>query len=222
MTPVTVVDDNRPRTPLAVVLLALASLVGVLTAGILYTFLVEYGPTTGSRTDGAVEGLVFAAVPLVVVAALAAIAFAIVRGSWVRVMAVAVVLISVGGALIAGAQAAVTKYDGLAKVPGCGTVDGAGARAAGEAFAGLEHPGPFAGGWSGVQGCGADLLNVTFAQAAAHYRDRLPAAGWQITRDDSTTMTARRADLVFVLGESCGPVAVEIRLADATGNPNQC
>ncbi len=221
-----VIEKAPARSSVVVVLLVLSALVGAGTALILYIFLIEYGPTSGSRVDGAVQGLTFAAVPLLVAGVLAAVAFGLGRrSSWVRSLAVAAAVLSVCGVLVAGAQAAVGKYDRLAKVPDCGTAEvggSPGARVAREAFADLEHPGPFGASWNGIQGCGADLLNVTFAEAAAHYRDRLPAAGWAITRDNSSELAARRNDLIFVLTERCGPVSVEMRLADAGDISTRC
>jgi hypothetical protein len=213
--------NEKPSTSRAViaVLLVLSGLVGAFTALIVYGFLAEYGPTSGSRVDGAVRGLGFAAVPLAVGMALAAIAFGLGRRSArVRGLSVALVVLSVCGVLVAGAQAAVAKYDRLPKVPNCGVDEFTGSaevRAIQDAFAELEHPGPFGGGWNSIWGCGANLLNVTFDEAAAHYRGRLPSAGWNITRDDGGELAARRDGLMFVLAERCGSLAVEIRLAGA-------
>ena len=68
------------------------------------------------------------------------------------------------------------------------------------AFDELEHPDRFSGGGStGVEGCSTFLLNVTFEDAAAHYRDALPAAGWHVTVDDDSRLEARRDGLVFVI-----------------------
>ncbi len=216
-------EKTHIRTPVPVVLLVLSLLAGIVTAIVVYTFQVEYGPTTGSRVDGAIHGLTSAALPLAVVFVLAGAAFALGRrSSSLRGLAVAAIVLSIAGAMAAGSQAAVAKYDRLPKVPDCGTADVAGARIAHDAFAELEHPGPFGGGWSGIQGCGAEVLNVTLARAATHYRDHLPAAGWQITRDNGSEMAARRDGLVFVLSDSCGPVSVEVRLADAPAIVNPC
>jgi hypothetical protein len=220
------VSEKAPvRTSLVVVLLVLAAVVGAGTALFNYFFNVEYGPTTGSWMDGAVTGLTGTAVPLLLAAVLAAVAFVLGRHTTsARAVAVAVVVLSAGGVFVGGGQAALAKYDRLAKVPYCGTAAKglpAGAAAAAAEFARLEHPEPFGGGWNGVDGCGANLLNATVAEAAAHYRERLPAAGWTITRDTSSELAARRGDLTFALTERCGPVEVEIRLAGTT-NPNRC
>ncbi len=163
--------------------------------------------------------------PLLLAGVLAAVAFFLGRHTtWARVTAVALVAVSAGSVLVAGGQAAVTKYDRLAKVPFCGTAAEAsltGARAAAAEFARLEHAEPFGGGWYGVDGCGATVLNMTLAEATAHYRERLPAAGWTITRDTSSELAASRGDLTFGLSERCGAVEVEVRLAGTT-NPIRC
>ena len=181
------VTEKAPvRTWLVVVLLVLAAVVGAGTALFNYAFNVEYGPTTGSWMDGAVAGLTGTAVPLTWPQS-----WRRSRSSWDGdtgpVGAGAgrgLVVLSAGGVFVGGGQAAVVKNpDRLAKVPYCGTsAEGspAGALAASAEFARLEHPEPFGGGWYGVDGCGAVLLNATFAEAAAHYRERLPAAGWTI------------------------------------------
>ena len=220
------VSEKAPaRTATLVVLLVLAAIAGVGAALFNYVFNVEYGPTTGSWMDGAVAGLTGTAVPLLLVAVLAAVAFFMGwHTTWARALAVAVVVLSAGGVFVGGGQAAVVKYDRLAKVPYCGTAaEGApaGALAAAAEFARIEHPEPFGGGWNGVDGCGSVLLNATFAEAAAHYRQRLPAAGWTITRDTSSELAASRAELRFSLTDSCGPVEVEIRLAGTTKS-NRC
>jgi hypothetical protein len=222
----TQVNEKAPaRTWVVVVLLVLAAVVGAGTAAFVYALGVEYGPTTGDWIDGAMTGLTGAAVPLLLVAVLATVAFLLGRHTtWARVTAVAFVVVSVGSVLVAGGQAAVAKYDRLAKVPFCGTAAESsltGARVAAAEFARLEHAEPFGGGWYGVDGCGSNVLNVTFAQAAEHYRAHLPAAGWRITRDDSSELVASKADLTFGLSESCGMVEIEIRLAGTT-SPNRC
>jgi hypothetical protein len=222
----TEVNEKAPaRTWVVVVLFVLAAVVGAGTAAFVYAFGVEYGPTTGSWIDGAITGLTGAAVPLLLAGVLAAVAFFVGRHTtWARVVAVAFVVLSAGGVLVAGGQAAVAKYDRLAKVPFCGTSAEAaltGARAAAAEFARIEHAEPFGGGWYGVDGCGSTVLNVTLAEGAAHYREQLPAAGWTITRDTSSELAASRGDLTFGLAERCGAVEVEIRLAGTT-NPTRC
>jgi hypothetical protein len=216
--------DARVPTS-AVVLLVLSALVGILSVAGTYAFLHEYGTTSGSWIDGAVGGVKFAAVPLLIVGALAGVAFFLGRqATWVvRAMAAALVVLAAGGAMVAGGQAALARYDRLPKVPFCGTeTHMTGARAAEAAFAEIEHPAPFGGGWYGVNGCGATVLNVTFAEAAEHYREHLPAAGWRITGDTSHELAARRNDLLFVLFESCGTLEVEMSLVAAGANPNRC
>ncbi len=214
------------RTWFVLVLLVLAGVVGAGTAWFVYTFAVEYGPTTGSWVDGARWSLPLAAAPLLLAGVLATVAFVLGRRTpWARGVAAAVAGLSVVGALVAGGQAAVVKYDRLAKVPFCGTaveVSLTGARAAQAEYARLPHPEPFGASWYGVGGCGAHLLNVTLAEAAAHYREHLADAGWAITRDDSSELAARRNELMFVLNERCQLVQVEIRHADAGAIQTRC
>ncbi|MFR9779058.1 hypothetical protein ACL02O_23760 [Micromonospora sp. MS34] len=221
--------ERAPRG--ALVFLLLSAVVGAGAALFTFGFLSEYGTTSGSRAEGALGGLRFAAVPLLVTAGLAAAGFALGRRSvWPAAVAVAVVLVGVGGALAAGAQAAVMKYDRLPRLPHCYDEEFAGseaepvARAVQDAFAGLEHPWRFSGGGStGLDGCATTLLDVTFDEAAAHYRGELRSAGWEITGDDASGLTARRGDLLFSLADSgCGSAAIAIRPKAVARSPQAC
>ena len=136
----------------------------------------------------------------------------------------AVVSLSAVAVFVGGGQAALAKYDRLPKVPNCGSAaEGSppGALAAAAEFARLEHPAPFGSSWYGVDGCGSNILNVNFAEAADHYRAQLPATGWTITRDTSSELAASRGDLTFVLVVRCEQLAVEIKRAGTT-SPNSC
>jgi hypothetical protein len=214
------------RTWFVVVLLVLAGVVGAGTASLVYSFGVEYGPTTGAWVDGARWTLPLAAAPLLIAGILATVAYVLGRRTtWARGAAAALAGLSVVGALVAGGYAAVVKYDRLGKVPFCGTaveVSLTGARAAQAEYARLPHPEPFGASWYGVDGCGATVLNVSFAEAGEHYREHLPAAGWRITRDDTSELSASRGDLIFALTERCGTVDVGITLAGAGTSPIRC
>jgi hypothetical protein len=194
---------------MSTVFTGLAAVVAIAGAAFVYTFVAEYGPTTGSRVDGALAGLGVGAAGLVVVGALA-VAGLVVARRWLagRIAAVAVMAAALLAVVATGAQAAVVKYEGLPRVPDC-AVDGS----YGSAFAQLPHPQPFGAGWSSVSGCGADLLNLPRAEAAAYYREKLPAAGWTITSDDAAGLRADRGDLVFTLSDRCGPLTVAIEQA---------
>jgi hypothetical protein len=204
---------EKTRTIGATLTLILAVVVGAATAAVVYSFQTTYGPTTGSRVDGAVEALKGGAIGLAVVAALAVVTFVLARGSnWRRGLAVATAVLSVGALALAGGQAAVVKYDQLAKVPDCSGAPGLQA-AADE----LDHPAPFGGGWNGITGCGAEVLNLTFDEAATAYRAELVAAGWSVVTDDSSQLIARRGDITFALGQPCGSLTLELRTAASTG-----
>lgn len=220
--------DRPPRR--AWVFLVLAAVVAALTVLVTSGFLTEYGTTTGSAREGAGDGLTGAAIPLLVVLALAVVAFLSGRSSVpVRVLSVAVVPLAVAGVLAAGAQAAVSKYDGLERVPDCVPEEAFGGPAESmlrdvqAAFADLEHPDRFAGGGStGIDGCSRFVLNVTFAEAAAHYRDALPAAGWEVTVDEAIRLVATRDGLVLRLTDDrseSGMVALAIGPAEPLALP---
>jgi len=194
-------------------------LVAIASAAFVYTFVAEYGPTAGSRLDGATAGLGVGAVGLVVVAGLA-VAGLVVGRRWLagRIAAVAVIAAALLAVVATGAQAAVVKFDGLPKVPNCAGPYGPAGIAVQDAFAQIPHPQPFGAGWSSVSGCGADLLNVDRVEATAYYREKLPAVGWTISRDDAGGLRASRGDLVFTLSDQCGPVSVAIEQAAAPPN----
>jgi len=200
---------------MSIVFTGLAAVVAIASAAFVYAFVAEYGPTTGSRLDGATAGLGAGAVGLVVVAGLA-VAGLVVGRRWLagRIAAVVVLAAALVAVVATGAQAAVVKFEGLPKVPDC-TVDGSSGTALQDAFDRIPHPQPFGAGWSSVSGCGADLLNVDRVEATAYYREKLPAVGWTISRDDAGGLRANRGELVFTLTDQCGPVSVAIEQAAA-------
>lgn len=215
-------EKHMPRA--VVVVLVLAAGLGTLTALVVSGFLTEYGTTSGSWTEGALDGLRAGAVSLVFVALLAGSAFALGGPSRrARPLAVAVVVGTVLALLGGGAQAALAKYDTLAVVQSCDARDFATPieemlTRVEKAFAELDHPDRFGGGGSsGVDGCETGLLNVTYPAAAAHYRDELPRAGWTIDRDDASRLQAHRGDLVLTVRRTPrGEVVVGIRPTQAT------
>lgn len=212
-------QDRTPRR--AWVFLVLAAVVAALTVVVTSGFLTEYGTTTGSSWEGAGDGLTGAAAPLLVVLALAVVAFTSGRRSGpVRLLSLAVVPLAVAGVLAAGAQAALSKYDALERVPDCVPEEALGGPAESmlrdvqAAFAELEHPDRFSGGGStGISGCSRFVLNVTFEEAAAHYRDALPAARWEVTADEASRLVATRDGLDLLLTDDrseSGMVALAI------------
>lgn len=212
------------------VFLVLAAVVATLTVVVTSGFLTEYGTTTGSAWEGAGDGLTGAAVPLLVVLGLAVVTFRSGRSSVpVRVLSVAVVPLAVAGVLAAGAQAAVNKHDGLERVSDCVPEEALGGPAESmlrdvqAAFAELEHADRFSGGGStGIDGCSRFVLNVTFEEAATHYRDALPAAGWEVTVDEDARLVATRDGLDFRLTDDraeSGMVALAIGPAEPLALP---
>ena len=211
--------NKAPRS--ALVLLAVSTVFAAGTVWFTSGILSGYGTTSGSAWQGAVDGLKFAAIPLLVVSGLAVAAFMLAKSAaWLRAAAAAVVALAVVGALVVGAQAALTRYGELAVFPDClagGSITGPAEpmlREAQDALSDLEHPGRFSGGSTGVDGCVAYLRNVTFETAETHYRDALPAAGWHVTHDEADRLRARSDGLVFVLAKDRpdpGTVTVSIK-----------
>lgn len=219
---------SRGRRIASVLLLALGALVvaGSVSAG--YGMVAEYGPTNGSLRDGAVAALELGLLPLLLGAAMCAAAYAVARGSrTVRGLAVGVVALALPSLLVAGAAGAQTKLDRLPTSLVCLQEDEpfpapvAGMlRQVQEEMERLDHPARFSGGGStGYAGCGQQLLDLDFADAAAHYRAELPANGWRITDDSARTLRAERGTLVLRLREdrhgevviAVGPDATERR-----------
>lgn len=209
-------SEKRSRS--AIVCLVLAAVVGAGTALLVAGFLTEYGTTSGSRLEGATDAVAMGLLPLLVGWALAGAALAAGRRSpWLRRASLLVALVSVVGLMVGGAQAAVAKYDRFPTSPTCDPLGFAAPIKAmlervQEAGAELEHPDRFGGGGStGYDGCTDHLLNVTFDEAADHYRRELPARRWVITSHAASPLTARRGDLVFVLsGRRHGEISVHI------------
>lgn len=202
----------------AIVYLVLAAVVGAATALMVAGFLTEYGTTTGSPFEGATDAVAMGLLPLLVGCALAGAALVAGRRTpWLRRASVLVALVSVAALLAGGAQAAVTKYDRFPTSPTCdprgfAVPIKAMLERVQEAGAELGHPDRFSGGGStGYDGCTDHLLNVTFDEAADHYRGELPARGWVITSHAASPLRARRGDLAFVLsGRRHGEIAVHI------------
>jgi hypothetical protein len=204
----------RKRKILAGVLAGIAALVAADTGLLVYAFGAEYGPTTGSWVDGALDGLRVGALGLVGAVVLGGGAFVAARAQWVRVGAGAIVLLGLAGVSVAGGQASLVKYDRLAKVPDCAVEQFPVAAPMQRAMDELHHPAPFGAHWNGVMVCGADLLNLTLPEAVDHYRAELATAGWTAERDD-TELVAHRAGYTFSVSMICGSVAVQVRPDDA-------
>jgi hypothetical protein len=210
----------RTRNTLAIVLAGLAALIAAFTALLVYAFGTEYGPTTGSWVDGALDGLRLGVLGMFGAAVLAGAAFVAGRVRWVRVAAGAIVLLGLAGVAVAGGQATLVKYDRLAKVPDCAVEEFPVAAPMQQAMDELHHPAPFGAHWNGVMVCGADLLNLSLPQAVDHYRGELVAAGWTAERDD-TELVAHRAGYTFSVSMICGMVAVQVKPDDSVP-PGMC
>lgn len=205
-------------------MLGAAAVIGAAVTLANHVFLTEYGPTTGSLLDGALAGLAGGAVALLFAVALAVAALFVHRGSaWTRAAAAAVIVLSLAGAALAGAQAAAARYDSLPRVPDCGAerVAGDGPPRFQDAFDTIAHPGRFGAVNSSTEGCRGLLPDVGFGNAAAHYRTTLRDAGWEITKDDATRLTARSGELEFELA-GCEPITVTIGLAGGEGLGSPC
>ena len=161
---------------------------------------------------------------MLVATVLAAVAFVLGRDTtWARAVAVALVVLSAGAALVAGGQAALAKYDRLAKVPFCGTaaeasIDGSSRRSGGVRPS--RAPGALRRRLVRRRRLRCQPAERDLARSRPRITvNELPAAGWTITRDTGSELAASRGDMRFALTARCGPVDVEIWRAELTQIP---
>lgn len=206
-------------------LLVLAAAGVVLGTWFVWEFLVMYGDTNAA---GSWQGLGLAAVPLVVVVALA------VAGGWFRrnrsglVAAVLIVVAGLVSTVVAGELAVRAKFAALPRAPSClmvepddgkGSVDPRAAentRRAQAVFDALNHPGPFTGTVeTGMGGCAAMLASDDLAGVLAFYRTELVQKGWTITADRPQRLSATKDDLtieVALLPEAERDAPLQVRV----------
>lgn len=209
---------ERSRIAVGTTLGALAASVAAVTVSITYGLLREYGTTTGSWTEGAVDGLQLGVAGVGVTVLLVALAVRLgPRRRWLLRSGVALSVLTLVGVVAGGALAAVAKHDSLPAAPTC-SGDGFGApirqllAEARGALRQLDHPGRFSGGGStGYDGCSDSLLDTTAEEAVAAYHRQLTQRGWRITDETAGSLRARRGDLVFRLHRGEGQVVVTVR-----------
>ncbi|HET7691175.1 MAG TPA: hypothetical protein VFK41_12370 [Nocardioidaceae bacterium] len=208
----------RSKAVAVAALLAGAGFLLLVTFVMSYGLIVEYGPTTGSAWDGALQGFAWGGA-FGVSAALLAVGAAYVAG-WHRVvLGLAGVAVAAGvvGPFVGGAFAAMEKYDDLADSPRC-VVGGMGsgpaaaaAQAAENSFAELDHPSKVGGGGSsGVDGCDRPLLDISIEEAAGWYPAELERHGWTVDDAGDRRVTATRDGQVFRLTEVDGSPMIHI------------
>lgn len=215
---------NAPRTRLPALLLGIAGAVALLGVLLTHALLREYGDTNAS---GFVQGLKAAAVPVVMVLALAGVAFSLRKVRAVALMAVAVVLASVLGTAVAGQVAVSAKYASYPRTPDCSasapttsgkdgsfdpTTRAALARVQ-TAFDALQHPSPFVGTLetSSVEpngaSCLAGLATDDLGRTVGFYRAELAAQGWALREETPTRLVATKDGLALTvdLGDGATP-----------------
>lgn len=213
--------QNGPRTRLPGVLLGVAGAIALLGALLTYALLREYGDTNAS---GIVQGLKAAAVPAVLVLALAGIAFSLRQTRAVAVMALAVVLASLLGTAIAGQVAVSAKYASYPRTPDCsasaattpgkdGSFDPATTAALAKiqaALDALQHPSPFIGTLETISvepngaSCLAGLATDDLGASVGFYRAELVGQGWALREETSTRLVATKDGLTLTVDQGDG------------------
>ena len=145
--------------------------------------------------------------PLVLVGVVSLIAASVSPRPWMRLVAVAIPVVTAVGMFAVTTPALREKlesqYDATPRCVDDDTGPGPGARAAQEsqrAFESIEHVGHFGGGGSsGVGGCDRSFVLVEEVDVLRHYRSALPAAGWRVVEEDGDRLRAEREGMAFEL-----------------------
>lgn len=189
-----------------VVLLAVESAFALLAVLVHHAFTAEYGNVTDTALRGLVWGLTagLSGVALIPVMVLGVIALILSRQRWMRITALAIPILMLLGMLAVTPWAQRQKIETqLASTPQCLSTDssGPGAAAEGESqriFDSIEHIGHFSGGGaSGEGGCDRSFVISKDVDVLQHYREALPAAGWEVIEDDGRHLRAQRDGLAF-------------------------
>lgn len=213
-----------------VVLLAIAAAVALLGVLVHYAVMAEYGDVTGTGQQGLSWAWTagFAGIALIPVAGAALIAFTFSSRRWMRVTAGILPVLMLLGMLattpLALRQRIDAQYDAN---PLCVNEDLGGPGSAAErdsqrAFDSIKLIGIFSGhGASGVGGCDRSFVLTEDVDVLGHYRAALPAAGWEVIKDDGRHLRATRDGLAFEVIPCPGGGAVWAGKSDE-GSTAQC
>ena len=192
---------GRTRPVVAVILLILLALIGGFSVLFVYGFQGTYSDPLVSDLDGLGEiahGLVFAAVVLIGVAALAVGVAREGTRHLVGIAAGVLVGASLLGLVLANHYGLEAKKVLSATPPGCGIANAS----LNQEFRNIDHPGYFdhpgyvGGGSTSRTDCTFLLTTSNIASALAAYDERLTMMGYQVTRA-KTTLTATRDGFEF-------------------------
>lgn len=189
-------------------LLLLETGLAVLGVVMHYGLTAEYGDVTDSVLQGWLRAFTagVGGMALGIVAAVALVTMMVSARRWVRLSAVGIPVLMLGGMLAATPPALQHKLDAqYTTTPQCVPREDMGpgpatraARESQRAFESIEHVGLFSrGGGSGVGGCDRSFVLTEEVDVLGHYRDALPAAGWRVVTDRSDHLRAERAGMAF-------------------------
>lgn len=202
MEPATRQAIPRKRLIPATVLITLAVLIIALTLSICYSVLSVYGDP---NTPGALQGLRSGLGATLVVALLALLAVLLLRSRAGAAIAVALILLAVGGSALAGDMALQAKYAKFVRVPDClltaedgySPTEVANSRRIQDAIEALNHPSLFTAGAYTKSGhsCSGILVTDDLTAAVGFYRQELPTKGWTITEDTPEHLSATSGNM---------------------------
>ncbi|QCU79140.1 hypothetical protein E7744_14110 [Citricoccus sp. SGAir0253] len=210
-----VTRPRRTRTVTSAVLLGAAVVVAGIAVWFHYAFTAEYGDITEGPLEGIARVLASSLLPVALVGFLGLMAAVLLPLPWVRATAVAVPVLMVVAMIAATPWALRQKaQEQFTTAPHCLTEGFTGDRLAAvreyqAVFDSIEHVGSFGGEASvGVDGCDVRFVTGAGVDALGHYRQALPAAGWDIVQDDDGRLRAERDGMAFEVAACPGGGAV--------------
>ncbi|QYF91037.1 hypothetical protein [Arthrobacter sp. PAMC25284] len=188
------------------VLLAVEAGLALLAVLVHFEFMRIYGIVTDTALEGLTWGLTAgpSGLALGLVAVVAIVGLVLAPRLWMRLTAMAILVLMLLGMLAVTPAALQRKTEAqFGSTPQCvsegsaepmATAD----REAQRAFDSISHIGLFnGGGVNGVGGCERRLVLSEDIDVLQHYRAALPAAGWEVVEDDGRHLRAQRNGLAF-------------------------
>lgn len=194
------------RAVAAAVLLVIGAGLALLAVLVHYEFMRIYGDVSGTALEGLTWGLTAgpSGLALGLVAVAAFIGFMLSTRRWMRLTAVAIpVLMLIGMFAVTPAALGQKMEKQFVSAPQCvteGTDEpmASADRESQQAFDSISHIGHFRGGGiGGVGGCTRWFVLSGDGDVLQHYRAALPAAGWEVVKDDGRHLRAQRDGLAF-------------------------
>jgi hypothetical protein len=193
------------RVVSAAVLLVIGAGLGVLAVLVHHAFMAVYGDVTDTAFEGLTWGLTVgpSGLALGLVVVVAVIGFMLSSRRWMRLTAVVIPVLMLIGMFAVTPSALGQRMEKFDSGPQCvfegtdepmATAD----RESQQAFDSIEHIGYFSGGvMNGVGGCTRWFQLPEDVDVLQHYRAALPAAGWEVVKDDGRHLRAQRDGQAF-------------------------